>query len=116
MSEFDGLVAAVTGGASGIGAATVRVLRERGAKVAVLGVNVKPEALPEGQGELPPLPEHDLAVTTDVTDDASVRAAIDRVAGELGGLDVLVNCAGIGAQGDVTANEDDEWLACCRST
>ena len=110
MSEFDGLFAAVTGGASGIGAATVRVLRERGAKVAVLGLHVKPEAGAEGQGGLPPLPEHDLAVTTDVADDASVRAAIDRVAGELGGLDVLVNSAGIGAQGDVTANDDDEWL------
>ncbi len=96
MSEFDGLVAAVTGGASGIGAATVRVLRERGAKAAVLDL----DAAAEG----------DLAVVTDVADDASVRAAIDRVVGELGGLDILVNCAGIGAQGDVTANDDDEWL------
>ena len=97
MSEFDGLVAAVTGGASGIGAATVRVLRERGAKAAALDLDC---------GE----PEGDLAVVTDVADDASVRAAIDRVVGELGGLDILVNCAGIGAQGDVTANDDDEWL------
>ena len=96
MSEFDGLVAAVTGGASGIGAATVRVLRERGAKVAVL--------------DLDAAAEDDLAVVTDVADDASVRAAIDRVVAELGGLDILVNCAGIGAQGDVTANDDDEWL------
>ena len=109
MSEFEGLVAAVTGGASGIGAATVRVLRERGAKVAVLDLNAE-LALPEEQRGLPRLPEHDLAMTTDVTDDASVRAAIDRVASELGGLDILVNCAGIGAQGDVTANDDDEWL------
>jgi 2-keto-3-deoxy-L-fuconate dehydrogenase len=45
-----------------------------------------------------------------VTDDASVRAAIEQVAAEFGRLDILVNCAGIGAQGDVAANEDDEWL------
>ena len=96
MSEFEGLVAAVTGGASGIGAATVRVLRERGATVAVLDLNAAAE--------------QQLSVITDVTDDASVRAAIDQVAGELGGLDILVNCAGIGAQGDVTANDDEEWL------
>jgi NAD(P)-dependent dehydrogenase (short-subunit alcohol dehydrogenase family) len=96
MNEFEGLVAAVTGGASGIGAATVRVLRERGAKVAVLDLSAAAEA--------------EVSVITDVTDDASVRAAIDRVAGELGGLDILVNCAGIGAQGDVTANNDDDWL------
>ena len=43
MSEFDGLVAAVTGGASGIGAATVRVLRERGAKVAALDLDAAAE-------------------------------------------------------------------------
>ena len=98
MSEFDGLVAAVTGGASGIGAATVRVLAERGAKVAVLDLNPQPHS------------EHDLAVITDVADDGSVRVAIDRVASGLGGLDILVNCAGIGAQGDVTGNDDDEWL------
>jgi 2-keto-3-deoxy-L-fuconate dehydrogenase len=96
VSEFDGLVAAVTGGASGIGAATVRVLSERGAKVAGLDLTAATES--------------ELAVIADVTDDASVRAGIDRVASELGGLDVLVNCAGIGAQGDVTVNDDEEWL------
>ncbi|HZA30337.1 MAG TPA: SDR family oxidoreductase, partial [Propionibacteriaceae bacterium] len=96
MSEFDGLVAAVTGGASGIGAAIVRVLRERGAEVAAL--------------DLAAAAEDGLAVVADVADDGSVRAAIDRVVGELGGLDILVNCAGIGAQGDVTVNDDDEWL------
>jgi NAD(P)-dependent dehydrogenase (short-subunit alcohol dehydrogenase family) len=41
----------------------------------------------------------------DVSDDASVRAAV----ASLDGLDVLVNNAGIGAQGDVAANDDDEW-------
>jgi NAD(P)-dependent dehydrogenase (short-subunit alcohol dehydrogenase family) len=45
----------------------------------------------------------------DVTDDAAVRAAIDAAAAELGGLDILINNAGIGAQGTVADNPDEEW-------
>jgi NAD(P)-dependent dehydrogenase (short-subunit alcohol dehydrogenase family) len=98
MSEFDGLTAAVTGGASGIGAAVVAALRARGARVAALDVQ--------------PVPEQDgvLGVRADVTEDASVRAAIGTVVAHFGGLDVLVNNAGIGAQGTVADNSDDEWL------
>jgi NAD(P)-dependent dehydrogenase (short-subunit alcohol dehydrogenase family) len=95
--EFDGLVAAVTGGASGIGAAIARRLMADGARVAVLDRDVSDP------------PEGALAVQADVTDDASVRAAIDRVLREWDRLDVLVNNAGIGAQGTVADNPDDEW-------
>ena len=97
MNDFDGLVAAVTGGASGIGAAVVRVLQDRGARVAVLDLD--PSGVPDGV----------LGVRTDVGDDASVRAAIDTVVRELGRLDVVVNNAGIGAQGTVADNDDEEW-------
>jgi NAD(P)-dependent dehydrogenase (short-subunit alcohol dehydrogenase family) len=95
--EFDGLVAAVTGGASGIGLATARLLAARGARVACL--DVKPDEVPEPM----------IGVPCDVTDDAGVRSAVDAVVERFGGLDVLVNNAGIGAQGDVTANDDAEW-------
>jgi len=95
--EFDGLVAAVTGGASGIGAAIARRLMTDGARVAVLDRDVSDP------------PEGVLAVQADVTDDASVRAAVDRVLQEWDRLDVLVNNAGIGAQGTVADNPDDEW-------
>jgi 2-keto-3-deoxy-L-fuconate dehydrogenase len=96
-AAFDGLVAAVTGGGSGIGAAVAGRLSAEGARVAVLDLDVS--AAPEGM----------LGVRTDVTDDASVRAAVDRVLGEWQRLDVLVNNAGIGAQGTVEDNDDDEW-------
>jgi NAD(P)-dependent dehydrogenase (short-subunit alcohol dehydrogenase family) len=95
--EFDGLVAAVTGGASGIGAAIARRLMADGARVAVLDRDVSNP------------PDGALAVQADVTDDASVRAAIDRVLQEWDRLDVLVNNAGIGSQGTVADNPDDEW-------
>lgn len=96
--DFDGLVAVVTGGASGIGAAVVRELVEQGARVAVLDLD--PTAAEPGT----------LAVHADVADDASVRAAVDAALAQLGRLDVLVNNAGIGAQGTVADNDDDEWL------
>lgn len=97
-NDFTGLVAVVTGGASGIGAAIVKRLREGGARVAVF--DLRPDAA-----------EHaDLAVAVDVADDASVRAGIERIAAELGGIDILVNNAGIGAQGTIESNPDDEWF------
>jgi 2-keto-3-deoxy-L-fuconate dehydrogenase len=98
MSEFDGLVAIVTGGASGIGLATAKLLAERGAKVAAL--DLQAEKVPE------PL----LGIPCDVTDSASVQAAVDRVVEEYGRLDIVVNNAGIGAIGTVADNDDDEWL------
>jgi 2-keto-3-deoxy-L-fuconate dehydrogenase len=98
MHDFDGLVAVITGGASGIGAATAAQLRDRGATVAVLDRSYTAVT----RGEM-------LEVPCDVADAPSVDAAIATVAGAYGAIDVLVNNAGIGASGDVTQNEDDEW-------
>ena len=98
MSDFTDLVAVVTGGASGIGAATAKLLAERGAHVAVLDrdvADVDSRAF--------------AAVPCDVTSTAAVDAAISDVVSRLGGIDILVNNAGIGAVGDVTENGDDEW-------
>ena len=96
MGSFDGLRALVTGGASGIGLATAQRLAADGASVAVL------DLAEHGPGGV----EY---VRADVTDDAAVRSAVDTAVGALGGLDVLVNNAGIGAQGGIEANSDDEW-------
>jgi 2-keto-3-deoxy-L-fuconate dehydrogenase len=94
MAELNGLAAVVTGGGSGIGLATARLLAERGAKVAVL--DRKPG-------------DEFLALSADVTDDASVRLAIGTAAESLGGIDILVNNAGVGATGTVADNTDEQW-------
>lgn len=94
--DFDGTVALVTGGSSGIGAATARLLRARGARVAVLDL------------VLPDEPS-DLDLVCDVTDSDAVDACVAAVAERLGGLDVVVSNAGIGAVGDVEAASDEEW-------
>lgn len=96
MGDFDGLVAAVTGGASGIGAAIAARLAEGGARVGVLDLAESSD-------------DRHLSVRADVSDDASVRAAIQRVVDEFGRLDIVVNNAGIGAQGTVADNDDAEW-------
>ncbi|WP_217214323.1 SDR family NAD(P)-dependent oxidoreductase [Streptomyces sp. AC550_RSS872] len=97
MNDFDGLKALVTGGASGIGRATAELLAARGAQVAVLDLD--PSSVEK------PL----LAYSADVTDDASVRTAVTAAAADLGGLDLVVNNAGIGARGTVEDNDDAEW-------
>lgn len=50
-----------------------------------------------------------LALSGDVTDDASVRLAVGTAAQRLGGLDIVVNNAGIGAAGTIADNSDEEW-------
>jgi NAD(P)-dependent dehydrogenase (short-subunit alcohol dehydrogenase family) len=94
MAELTGLAAIVTGGGSGIGLATARLLASRGARVAVL--DLKPG-------------EEFIGLTADVTDDASVRLAVDTAADRLGGIDIVVNNAGIGAIGTVADNPDEQW-------
>lgn len=95
--ELDGLVAIVTGGASGIGKAVIEAFGAAGARAAVLDL---------GPGDVP---ESGLALRCDVSDDKSVRAAIGVAADTFGRIDIVVNCAGIGAQGTIEDNTDDEW-------
>jgi 3-oxoacyl-[acyl-carrier protein] reductase len=98
MREFDGKVALVTGGASGIGAATVAMFVERGAAVASVDLNAA--ASPDGA----------LTVDGDVTDSRSVAEAVARAEDELGPLDAVVCCAGTAGNSLATVDvTDEEW-------
>lgn len=87
--EIKGQAAIVTGGASGLGAATARTLAVSGAKVAILDVNDKAAA--EIAAEL-----NGVAIRCDVADSDSAEAAIKQAAAAHGPARILVNCAGVG--------------------
>jgi NAD(P)-dependent dehydrogenase (short-subunit alcohol dehydrogenase family) len=96
--DFDGRVALVTGGAGGIGAATVERLHASHAEVAVLDL------------ESDSVGDDLLTIQGDVTRSADVDAAVARVERELGRLDVLVCCAGVSGESLPTVEVSDaEW-------
>jgi NAD(P)-dependent dehydrogenase (short-subunit alcohol dehydrogenase family) len=89
--KIQGASALVTGGASGLGAATVRMLAGQGAKVTIADVNDK-----TGQQLAQELGASVSFIQTDVTDAAQVAAAVESAARQQGGLHFLVTTAGIG--------------------
>jgi 2-keto-3-deoxy-L-fuconate dehydrogenase len=93
-----GLAMLVTGGGSGIGRAVAEAALAAGARIAALDLDTSGTAHGAVQ------------VKADVTDDASVTQAVATAAEQLGGLDVLINNAGVGAQGTVEENPLEEWL------
>lgn len=96
MTHLNGLRVLITGGAAGIGAVTAQEFVDSGAAVAVLDVH-------------PTTNDAVLGLVTDITDEASVETAVRAAVEHLGGLDVVVNNAGIGAQGTIEAGDMAEW-------
>jgi 3-oxoacyl-[acyl-carrier protein] reductase len=103
FGSLDGKVALVTGGSRGIGAAISRELARAGAKVAV-NYRAGQEAADEVAGEI-----GGLAVLADVSNAEEVKALIERVEGELGDIDAVVNNAGITRDTLIARMTDDEW-------
>lgn len=112
-NEFEGKVAIVTGGASGIGAATARLLADRGAALVVADINGEgAESVAAG---IRSSGGRALAVTADVSDESQVAAMVEAATGEFGRLDVLHNNAALqtpdvmGRDGQVAEAEAALW-------
>jgi NAD(P)-dependent dehydrogenase (short-subunit alcohol dehydrogenase family) len=100
--DFDGKVAVVTGGASGIGRATAELLAERGASVLIADLNG--DAAAEAAGAL----EGAEAIACDVGDPGSVEEAVNAAVESFGGLDVMVNNAGVGLAAALTETTTED--------
>ena len=94
-------VAIVTGGASGIGAATAKLLAQEGARVAILDTHPPSE---------PPF-EDAVSLLADVRSEAEVQSAIEEVARRFGCVDILVNNAGIAIRQAVAEADEAAWTA-----
>jgi 3-oxoacyl-[acyl-carrier protein] reductase len=103
FGSLDGKVALVTGGSRGIGAAISHELAKAGAKVAV-NYRAGREAADEVAGEI-----GGLAVQADVSNPEEVQALVERVEGELGDIDALVNNAGVTRDTLIARMTDDDW-------
>jgi NAD(P)-dependent dehydrogenase (short-subunit alcohol dehydrogenase family) len=103
MSELAGTRVLITGAARGIGALTARRLHERGAKVALLGL--EPELLEATASECGAAPWFEC----DVAHRDQVDAAVEAAVGQLGGLDVAIANAGVGAQMTLVDGDSTVW-------
>ncbi|HET9163361.1 MAG TPA: SDR family NAD(P)-dependent oxidoreductase [Solirubrobacterales bacterium] len=106
-SPLEGSVALITGASSGIGEATARALASQGAKVAVAARRL--ERLERLAAEIGGKGHTALAIEADVTDSEQAIAMVGRTVDELGGLDVVVNNAGVMLLGPIEDAPTEEW-------
>jgi len=107
MAAMAGKRALVTGAASGMGRATSELLAQDGASVVLADIDIGAasavaDAIRAAGGRA-------VAVACDVASSADVRAAVETAVRELGGLDVVVNCAGIIRRASVVETTEEEW-------
>jgi rhamnulose-1-phosphate aldolase/alcohol dehydrogenase len=102
--ELEGKVAVITGAAGGVGRAVVEALAAAGAHVVALDV--------DGEGAVDAvaaLGERAVAVTANVTSEASVEAAFAAAVETFGGVDIVVSNAGVASSAPITETTLDEW-------
>jgi NAD(P)-dependent dehydrogenase (short-subunit alcohol dehydrogenase family) len=102
--RLEGKIALVTGAAAGIGAATAELFAKEGAKVGVADRDYD-NAKKVAQG----IGDHAFAIQADVTNASQAKEMVQSVVAKFGGLDVLVNNAGLGTRGSVVTIAEDEW-------
>jgi 3-hydroxyacyl-CoA dehydrogenase / 3-hydroxy-2-methylbutyryl-CoA dehydrogenase len=100
VMELSGLVSLITGGASGLGEATAYAFLEAGSRVVLLDVNEE-----TGVAAAARMGDRAVFVKTDVTDESSVKDAVDRAVDRFGAVHVAVNCAGVGFPAKVLGKE-----------
>jgi len=110
--KLEGQIAIVTGGASGLGAATARHLAAQGVRVGILDVNAE-------QAQAIASEIDGRAVQLDISDEASVDAAIGAIEREIGTPRIAVNCAGIAPGARIVGRGGKSWHllchdACCK--
>jgi NAD(P)-dependent dehydrogenase (short-subunit alcohol dehydrogenase family) len=107
MGSLDGKVAIITGAGGGIGSASARMFAAEGARLAL--TDVRADAAQAVADEIVKDGGEAIALALDVSDEEQVRAAIARVVEQWGGLDVLLNNAGVALQGTLLGTSVEDW-------
>jgi NAD(P)-dependent dehydrogenase (short-subunit alcohol dehydrogenase family) len=109
MTRLAGKVAMITGAGRGIGAAIAEAFVREGARVVLAELDLE---LAQATAARIGTSDNVLAVRTDVTQSASVQDAVNAAEAQFGGIDVLVNNAGINVFSDPLTLTDEDWRRC----
>ena len=107
MGQWNDKIALVTGASSGIGAATVRALLEAGMKV--VGCARRKERLVSLMAASDPSGQKTMALAVDLRDVNQIKSMFKKIRDQWGGVDVLINCAGLGHDAPLTTGEAGQW-------
>jgi 3-oxoacyl-[acyl-carrier protein] reductase len=107
MQSLKGKKALITGGSRGIGRATALALAKQGAELGLIARSE--ESFDSIRKELTELGATFVTTTADVSQETEVQQAVRKIEDELGGIDILINNAGVGARGSFMELSTDEW-------